>query len=145
VLDTPSPVKTPEDIQRGLRPVRWLRSAAIFCLFGPVVLTAAIVLVHKTGLYTMSFLVSGAAWTHRFWNWLFYLFAIGAFLALLNRARVCPRCGKGFFIRSGWNPRQRVKREKGSFARFNVNVFGRRCLNCGLRLDGSNAHEKWEE
>jgi hypothetical protein len=137
----PQSVTTPDEIRRGLRPVRWLRSAAMLCLFTPFGLTAAIVVIHKLGGERMSFLVSGAPWTHRFWNGLFYLMIAGVLLTLLNRARRCPRCGQGFFVRAGWRPKgpQPHPRRKGWTAGFNVNVFGRQCLNCGLRLDGSNA------
>ena len=134
---TPSLAKTPDDIRRGLRPVRWLRSAAMLCLFTPFGLTAAIVLIHKLGGQRMGFMVSGAPWTHRFWNGLFYLMVAGVLLTFLNRARQCPRCGQGFFVRTGWRPTGPQPRQPG--VRFNVNVFGRQCVNCGLRLDGSNA------
>ena len=143
-MSSPVPVKSPEKIQRELRPVRWLRSATMFCLFSPMLLTAVIVLVHKVSGGRMSFLVSGAPWTHRFWSALFYLMVAGVLLAFLNRARACPRCGQGFFIRSDWRPRGPEPRMRRSGMGFNVNVFGRRCLNCGLRLDGSNAHMNWE-
>lgn len=141
----PSQFETQEKIRRGLGPVRWLRWAAMFGLFFPVGLTAVIVLAHKISGGGMSFMVSGAPWTHRFWSALFYLLVAGAFLSFLNLARMCPRCGNGFFQRRGWRPRGPQSQMRRSGMRFNVNVFGRRCLNCGLRLDGSNAHESLEE
>jgi hypothetical protein len=135
--------KTSEEIRKGLRPVRWLRNAAFLCFFGPIIFTATAVLINKSGLFSTHFLVSGAPWTHRFWNWTFNIFALGCALLLLNRARACPRCQKGFFVRHGWNPRKKTRDQGRTGAWFNVNVFGRVCLNCGLKLDGSNADEKW--
>ncbi len=143
--ETPSPFKTQEEIRKGLGPVRWLRWMAMFGLFLPVGLTALIVLAHKLSGGGMSFMVSGAPWTHRFWDALYYTFTAGAFFSLLNLARKCPRCGNGFYQRRGFRQSGPKSKLNHPGWRFNVNTFSRRCLNCGLRLDGSNADEGLEE
>ena len=104
----------------------------------PVVLTAIKVLVNKVFPGSTRFLVSGAPWTHRFWNWMFNVFALGCALCLLTLARRCPRCRRPFHHRG--LTRVQARSEPG--VRFNVNIFSRRCLNCGLRVDGSTIEEQ---
>jgi len=55
-----------------------------------MLLTAVIVLVHKVSGGRMSFLVSGAPWTHRFWSALFYLMVAGVLLAFGGAWAVRP-------------------------------------------------------
>jgi hypothetical protein len=129
-----------EKIRKGLGPVLWLRGMAMFGLLFPIGLTLLIVVAHKISGGGMSFLVSGAPWTHWFWDTVYYTFVAGAFLSLLNLARKCPCCGNGFFQRRGWRPKKSRRSTQPGF-RFNVNGFARQCLNCGLRLDGSNIDE----
>lgn len=133
-----SEMESREKILKGLGPVRWLRSAGLFALLFPVLLTLSFVIANKISPGSTAFLVSGASWTHRFWSLLFYTFAAGAFLLFVNLARVCPRCGEGFFKRQGWQPKKSRSIGKGSGFGFNVNTFSRKCLNCGLKIDGSN-------
>jgi hypothetical protein len=135
--ETLSQFEITEKIRKGLGPVRVLRSMAIYGLLVPIVLTAVIVLAHKVSGGGMSFMVSGASWTHWFWDAVFYTFAAGAFFSLLNLARVCPRCGKGFFKREGYHPKK-SRRSTEPRIGFGINTFARSCLNCGLRLDGTN-------
>ncbi|USA41825.1 hypothetical protein NCG89_09875 [Spongiibacter taiwanensis] len=51
----------------------------------------------------------------------FYSFKINNF--------VCPRCGQRFH----------AKRSDGGW--YSYNLFARKCKNCGLMLNGGNAHE----
>jgi hypothetical protein len=48
----------------------------------------------------------------------------------LLRIGRCPVCGHVFAVRADCNSRNNIKRR---------NNFTSQCLNCGLRLDGSNA------
>ncbi|MCE9625317.1 MAG: hypothetical protein K8R69_07705 [Deltaproteobacteria bacterium] len=127
-----------EKILRELGPLRWLRAAAMFALLFPILLTALLVLAHKLTRNGMSFLVSGAPWTHWFWSGLFYLMVAGVFLSLLNLARQCPRCGNGFFKRQRLKPEDGLSQMERPGIGFNINGFSRKCLSCGLRIDGSN-------
>jgi hypothetical protein len=142
---SPSQFETEEKIRKGLGPVRWLRWMAMFGLLFPVGLTVLIVIAHKLSGGGMSFMVSEAPWTHRFWDTLYYMFVAGVFFSLLNLARVCPRCRNGFFQRRGFRKTGSGSKLNRTGWRFNVNTFSRSCLNCGLRLDGSNAGESFEK
>jgi hypothetical protein len=124
--------------RRNLRNIRWVRRLAGIGLGFPIVVTATIVLLGKVTNGGMAFFVSGDPWTHRFWSGLFYLFAAGAFLSLMTMAGQCPRCGQGFFKVAGYNPRHRLGSHGHTAARFYMNIFARKCLNCGLRIDGSD-------
>ena len=119
---------------RGLRALRWLRRATWFCLAFPVVLTGLIVLANWLTGGGLRFFVSGAPWTHRFWSGLFYTLALGVFLVMLILARRCPRC-RGAFHHRG--PRRGAARLEPGL-HFQTSIFTRRCLNCGLRIDGGN-------
>jgi hypothetical protein len=138
-----SSFETRENILQGLRPMRWHRGLAFFGVLLPTLFTIAAVIINKVSPGSTSFLVSGAPWTHRFWSVMFYTFVAGWFLFLMNLARVCPRCGMAFYKRHGWKPRRSysTKPPPSLQAKVNVNVFGASCLNCGLKLDGSNVDE----
>ena len=58
-----------------------------------------------------------------------WLFA-GFFVGILIRRQKCPRCGDYFH-----------SRKNGSY--FFYNDLARKCLNCGLKLDGSNVDEQF--
>lgn len=53
---------------------------------------------------------------------------VGFFLQFVVDARRCPLCGKRLFIWRGG-------------AKWFKNPFSSKCLNCGLRLDGSNLEQ----
>lgn len=127
----------PAEIRRGLRTLRWFRRTAWLCAGVPVVLTTILVVVNKVFPGSTHFLVSGASWTHRFWSWMFNIFALGCALCLLTLARRCPRC-RGPFHHRGLT-RLQARNQPG--IGFNTNIFSRRCLSCGLRVDGSNIEE----
>lgn len=141
-----SQFETREKILQGLRPMRWHRGLALFAVLFPALFTFAAGIVNKVSPGSTSFLVSGAPWTHRFWSVMFYTFVAGWILFFLNLARVCPRCGMGFCKRQGWDPRRprSATGPSGFRAIFNVNAFTATCLNCGLKLDGSNVDEAVE-
>ena len=63
----------------------------------------------------------GFACVAAFFATFFYSFKINGF--------VCPRCNQKFH----------VKRSNGGW--YSYNLFARQCLNCGLLLNGGNAHE----
>ena len=115
-----------------------MRRAAFCCLAFPPLTTAAIVLGNRLTDGGLHFFVGGAPWTFRFWSGLFYMLVAGVFLSLLTLARVCPRCGNGFHSLKGYNPRHARRSLGRTGHRFNVTVFTSRCLNCALRLDGSD-------
>jgi transcription elongation factor Elf1 len=54
--------------------------------------------------------------------------------ALVSKAFQCPRCGHGFHVRAGYD--ETAPGFDGSGSGFGVNVFSRRCLNCGLDISG---------
>lgn len=137
---TRPPADIPADtarLRRRLRYLRWLRRAALYGLTFPVLLTLAIVLLGKLTGGGMKFMVSGAPWTHYFWSGLFYLLVAGGAAAILAMVWPCPRCGNNFFRRMDYNPNYPPSQLGYTGTRMNMNVFGRRCLNCGLCLDGT--------
>ena len=71
-----------------------------------------------------------AAWTHRFWFSLFGLMAAGLGLLLFLPFRRCPGCGKSLFVTKDY------RRSTTGEGRGGVNVFARRCVNCGLSMGG---------
>ena len=136
-MPPPSGPESPEVTTRVLRNTRRLRAAAFFCLGAPIVITAAIVALNRLTSGGLTFFVNGAPWTHQFWSGLMYLMVAGVILSMAALSRVCPRCGNGMFSRKGYKRgRSQMIGETG--ARFNVNIFGRQCINCGLALDGSD-------
>jgi len=67
-VSEPDSASQAAEVRRGLRAVRWLRRATWFCLGFPVLLTGLIVLANRLTSGGLSFFVSGAPWTHRFWS-----------------------------------------------------------------------------
>jgi hypothetical protein len=128
-----TPAITEED-RRVLRNTRRLRTMAYACVALPVVVTVGIVALNRLTSGGLRFFVNGEPWTHTFWNGLFYSLLAGVVLLLATVSRVCPRCGNGFFSRTGYNPRVHSGSLGETGARFNVNVFASRCINCGLGL-----------
>lgn len=136
-----SPTGIPEEparVKRRLRHLRWLRRMALFGLTFPPLLTLVIVLIGKLSGGGMRFMVSGTPWTHYFWSGLFYLFAAGGAAAILGMVWPCPSCGNNFFRRMDYNPRYPPSQLGYTGTQTNINFFGSSCLNCGLRMDGSN-------
>lgn len=74
-------------------------------------------------------LVSGEAWTRVFWIGLMALMAFGGVLLLFTVGRPCPRCGNGFFVNKFRRHAARHANNRGG-----INLFAKRCLNCGLAL-----------
>lgn len=139
--DAPTSFENSVKLRTRLRRLRCLRNLAIFGLSFPVLLTLAIVLVGKLTGGGMKFMVSGAPWTHYFWSGLFYLLVAGGAAAILAMVWPCPRCGNNFFRRMDYNPRYPPSQLGYTGTRMNMNVFGRTCLNCGLRLDGAGLED----
>jgi hypothetical protein len=138
-MPAPAGGSSPDVTRQMLRTTRRLRAAAFFGLGAPIVITAAIVAINKLTSGGLRFFVNGAPWTRTFWSGLFYLLLAGVVLSLLTVSRVCPRCGNGLFSRKGYRRGGRgTLGETG--AQFNVNIFGRCCINCGLAIDGSDSH-----
>jgi hypothetical protein len=74
-------------------------------------------------------LVSGETWTRVFWIAVMGMLAFGGVLLLFTVGRPCPRCGNGFFVNKFHRHAARHANNRGS-----INLFARRCLNCGLAL-----------
>jgi hypothetical protein len=109
-----------------------VRRLAYACVAAPVVVTAFIVVVNRlTDGGPAFFNNPGAAWTHRFWFSLFGLMVVGLGLLLILPLRRCPHCGNGLFVSKMYRRPSATKLTGGG-----VNVFARRCVNCGLALGG---------
>ncbi len=124
-----------DEIRKKLRFVRRMRLLGIWGLIGPPLVVALIVLAHRlSGGAVGRYLLSHDPWTFRLFTTLFCIWLVGLILLFLNRAVKCPRCGLGF------RTRMDHERNWGEFegqSGFGANVFARRCLNCGVREDGS--------
>lgn len=116
-----------------LRNTRRLRRLGILGVLVPVGVTAFLVALHRLLGFDMSFFVNGAPWTHRFWSGLFYGLMAGFVFLLLTMTRRCPRCGGGFFSRTGWAAH---RSDFDDTPGVRANVFASRCVNCGLAIDG---------
>ena len=119
------------NVSQSLAATRRLRRIAYGCIGTPIVVTALIVIVNRlTGGGLAFFADPRAAWTHRFWFSLFGLMGAGVVLLLALLGRRCPSCGDGFFVTTGY------RRSTTGGGRGGVNVFARRCMNCGLFISG---------
>ncbi len=130
----PLPPVTPE-MRRKLRFVRLFRQWAIWGSTVPWLIVGLLVLVHRlSGRVFGPWLLAQEPWTFRFFTTLFSLWFLALIVLFLNRGIRCPRCGLGFRTRmdheANWG---RMNDAPG----FGANVFSRRCLNCGLREDGT--------
>ncbi len=74
-------------------------------------------------------LVSGESWTHVFWVVVMGILVLGCGLLLFTVGRPCPRCGNGFFVNKFRRHAAQHSNNRGG-----INLFARRCLNCGLAL-----------
>ncbi|OOZ38857.1 hypothetical protein BOW53_13960 [Solemya pervernicosa gill symbiont] len=68
------------------------------------------------------------AWFKPIYQLSFVLAILGFIMLFVQESIKCPNCGKKF----------NVKINGYSFVR---NLFSRKCMNCGLKLDGSNIEE----
>lgn len=135
MAQAPPPPVT-DDIRRKLRFVRRMRISGIWGLVGPPLVVALLVLAHRlSGGVVGRYLLAHDPWTYRFFQVLFWIWMAGLILLFLNRAVKCPRCGLGFRTRMDYDRDWGTHGETG----FGVNVFSRRCLNCGVHEDGSLA------
>lgn len=122
---------SPTEIARSLAVTRRLRWTAFISLFGPPIVTIVIVAGNKLSNGGLAFFANGAPWTHRFWSGLFYVLVVGVILSLATVGRRCPRCGDGFFVSRDYRRQRNARSSRGG-----VNVFARRCVNCGLSIRG---------
>ena len=67
-------------------------------------------------------------WFKSFYQMSFFLFFLGFAMLFVQENIKCPNCGKKF----------NVKINGSSYFR---NLFSRKCMNCGLRLNGKNVDE----
>jgi hypothetical protein len=107
------------DVASSLRRIRRRRLRA-HGAFGLIFAIALVGLVVRMAWPGISFTLTDWLWFRVLWISLFAL-AIYAFFFESVADLLCPRCEKPFHM----GPKYR-------------NDFTRRCLNCGLRLDGSN-------
>ncbi|MDH3320978.1 MAG: hypothetical protein OEO84_14995 [Betaproteobacteria bacterium] len=109
-----------EDIRSRLRSLRMLRAACHFPWLA-VIIVGLIYAVLPSGRKA---LVLPA------YQFLFFWAAAGFFLSYLIRRFPCPRCGERFHYR---RPGQRF------LSLYPYNDFASKCMDCGLKLNGSNA------
>lgn len=122
----------PPDVSGSLATTRWLRRIAYGCIVAPAVVTALLVIANRLTDGGLAFFADpSAAWTHRFWFSLFGLMGVGLVLLLALLARQCPRCGNAFFVSKNYR-----RTTTDTAGRGGVNVFARRCVNCGLSISG---------
>lgn len=109
-----------EEIQARLRSLRRLR---LTCHFPWL----AVILV---GLLYAILPPGGQAAVLPLYQFFFFWAAVGFFLSYLIRRFPCPRCGERFHYR---RPGERF------LSLYPYNDFATKCMDCGLKLDGSNA------
>jgi hypothetical protein len=119
------------NVSQSLASTRRLRRIAYGCIAAPIAITALIVIGNRlTGGGLAFFNNPAAAWTHRFWFSLFGLMGVGLVLLLTLPIRRCPGCGNSLFVTKDY------RRSTTGGGRGRVNVFARRCMNCGLSISG---------
>ena len=108
-----------KDIETELEKLRRIRKLC----HGPLAVMLVAFLLSFVLPDSMALLIKivGLACVVAFFATFFYSFKINSF--------VCPRCGQRFH----------VKRSNGGWHSYNL--FARQCKNCGLLLNGDNAHE----
>jgi hypothetical protein len=109
-----------DEIKARLRSLRMLRFAIHFPWL-------AVILV---GIIYAVLPSSAKAVVLPFYQFFFFWAAAGFFVSYLIRRFPCPRCGERFHYR---RPGQRF------LSLYPYNDFATKCMDCGLRLDGSNA------
>lgn len=124
-----------DTIRKKLRFVRRMRLIGIYGLVGPPLVVALVVLAHRlSGGSVGRYLLAHDPWTFRMFTTIFCVWIAGLVALFLNRAVKCPRCGLGFRTRMDYARDWATTTGESGFG---ANVFARRCLNCGVREDGS--------
>lgn len=124
----------PEEMAKALRQLRRVRQFASWTIPGPWVIIGLMVLVHRVIVPgVLDPFLDSPPWPYRFFSALFYLWCAGLLSLFVMKAFVCPNCGNGFTVLQGFNPNfADLDRRTG----FRINVFSRRCVNCGLSTGG---------
>ena len=115
---SPTP-KSPAEIQEKLRSLRLLRFICHFPWLMVFLLGASFLVVPPHIKHTVMPIYQ------LFFFWAF----VGFFLSFFVRPFPCPRCGEKFHFK---------RYSTGLFSRWAYNDFARKCMHCGLKLDGSN-------
>ena len=114
------------DVAAGLEQIRTLRTIAHVPLLALIVVALSVTVL-RSALPE----VGEAIWNDSLFQFLWPLLWAGGFISFfvgfVVRGLECPGCGKRFHVRSDGNS-------------WVYNEFCRSCLNCGLRLNGSNHH-----
>ena len=121
-----------QEIASGLTHIRRVRLIRNLCMapFFGVFLVGALLELARTVVPDMANAIWSNGWFKVFWFVLWAAAVIGFLASFLAEVDVgsakCPRCGNTFH--SGPSA-------KWGFIR---NSYARKCVNCGLRIDGSN-------
>jgi len=117
------------EIQQELRKIRRLRffcHTPFFVIFGVGLTKVGLSLFQPDSAKT----IFDNSVVLFIWKLIFIWAFAGFFVGILIRRQKCPKCGDYFH-----------NRRNGSY--FFYNDLARKCLNCGLKLDGSNVDEQF--
>jgi hypothetical protein len=112
--------KSGEQIRTKLKSLRMLRVASHFPWLMVILL----------GLVYVILPAGGRQFILPIYQLFFFWAAAGFFLSYLIRRYPCPRCGERFHYR---------RRGERFLSLYPYNDFATKCMDCGLKLDGSNA------